>query len=84
MEVGPFAYDTWRFRPGQCSVCIFSRMVTFAPSRLWLLLLLLFLLLLLLLLRNLVFIFASYFKRRGRGRGRVIRSGRLEVNSGLI
>ena len=85
MKVVSLAYDTWRFRPGQCSVWIFVRRHSFAPSRFWLLLLLLlFLLLFLLLLRNLVFSFISSVKRRGRERGRIRGSRRLVGNSGLV
>ena len=57
MEVGPFANDTWRFRPGRCSVWVFVSFLLLAPSRLRqrLLLLLSFLLLFLLLLGRLTF-----------------------------
>ena len=57
MEVGPFANDTWRFRPGRCSVWVFVSFLLLAPSRLRqrLLLLISSLLLLLLLLGRLTF-----------------------------
>ena len=57
MEMDPFANDTWRFRPGRCSVWVFVSFLLLAPSRLRqrLLLLLPFLLLFLLLLGRLTF-----------------------------
>ena len=79
MIVISIANDTWRFRPGQCSVWIFTRWCLVALFRLWLLLLLL-----LLLLSYLIFGFTSFIKRRGRRRGRIGRSRRLGGISGII
>ena len=84
MIVVSIANDTWKFRPGRCSVWIFTRWRLAPLFCFWLLLLIFFLLLLLFLLNYLILGFTSFIKRRGRRRGRIGRSRSLGGGSGII